>query len=232
MDSFLMDKHIIVVEDDKRLNQMMAEMLSSEGYQVSQVFDGLSAIDAIKNLRPDVVLLDMMLPGCDGLAVLRGINDKFTGIILMITAKKDDYLEVSALNLGVHDYITKPVRPHILLARIKALSRLNENNKAASSEVLEVQDLKIDINSRLLFLSDNVIDVTDAEYEIIYYFMSHSGTILSREMIINEIRKIEYDGLDRSIDMRISSLRKKLQDTSPPYKYIKTIRAKGYILPN
>ncbi len=227
-----MDKHIIIVEDDKRLNQMMAEMLSSEGYQVTQVFDGLSAIDTIENQRPDIVLLDMMLPGCDGLAVLRGIRDKFTGIILMITAKKDDYLEVSALNLGVHDYITKPVRPHILLARIKALSRLNENNRAVSSEVLKVQDLKLDINNRLLFLSDNVIDVTDGEYEIIHYFMSNPGIILNREMIINEIRKIEYDGLDRSIDMRISSLRKKLQDTSPPYKYIKTIRAKGYILPN
>jgi len=226
------NKHIIIVEDDKRLNQMMAEMLSGEGYQISQVFDGLSAIDVIENELPDIVLLDMMLPGCDGLAVLRGINDEFTGIILMITAKKDDYLEVSALNLGVHDYITKPVRPHILLARIKALSRLNENTPAVSSKVLKVQDLKIDINSRLLFLGENVIDITDAEYEIIYYFMSNPGIILNREMIIKEIRKIDYDGFDRSIDMRISSLRKKLNDISPPYKYIKTIRAKGYILPN
>ncbi|MFT5755693.1 MAG: DNA-binding response OmpR family regulator [Alteromonadaceae bacterium] len=232
MDSFSMDKHILIVEDDKRLNQMMAEMLSSEGYQISQVFDGLSAIDAIKNQRPDIVLLDMMLPGCDGLAVLRGITDKFSGIILMITAKKDDYLEVSALNLGVHDYIAKPVRPHILLARIKALSRLNENNRTVTSALLKVQDLKIDINNRLLFLGDDIIDITDAEYEIIHYFMSNSGIILNREMILKEIRKIDYDGLDRSIDMRISSLRKKLNDTSPPYKYIKTIRAKGYILPN
>ncbi|NQZ80753.1 MAG: response regulator transcription factor [Colwellia sp.] len=227
-----MDKHIIVVEDDQRLNHMMSEMLSSEGYQTTSIFDGLAAIEAIENKQPDIVLLDMMLPGCDGLAVLRGISEEFTGIILMITAKKDDFLEVSALNLGVHDFITKPVRPHILLARIKALSRLNNNNHITNSEFIKVQNLKIDVNSRMLFLGDDAIDITDAEYEIILYFMSNPGIILNREMIINEIRKIEYDGFDRSIDMRISSLRKKLNDTAPPYKYIKTIRAKGYMLPN
>ena len=227
-----MDKHIIVVEDDQRLNHMMSEMLSSEGYQTTSIFDGLAAIEAIANQQPDIVLLDMMLPGCDGLAVLRGISEKFTGIILMITAKKDAFLEVSALNLGVHDYITKPVRPHILLARIKALSRLNSNNRTTNSELIKVQNLKIDVNSRIFFLGDDAIEITDAEYEIILYFMSNPGIILNREMIINEIRKIEYDGFDRSIDMRISSLRKKLNDTAPPYKYIKTIRAKGYMLPN
>ena len=227
-----MDKHIIVVEDDQRLNHMMSEMLSSEGYQTTSIFDGLAAIEAIENKQPDIVLLDMMLPGCDGLAVLRGISEEFTGIILMITAKKDDFLEVSALNLGVHDFITKPVRPHILLARIKALSRLNNNNHITNYEFIKVQNLKIDVNSRMLFLGDDAIDITDAEYEIILYFMSNPGIILNREMIINEIRKIEYDGFDRSIDMRISSLRKKLNDTAPPYKYIKTIRAKGYMLPN
>jgi len=227
-----MDKHIIIVEDDQRLNHMMSEMLSSEGYQTTSIFEGVAAIEAIEAQQPDIVLLDMMLPGCDGLAVLRGISEKFAGIILMITAKKDDFLEVSALNLGVHDYITKPVRPHILLARIKALSRLNNNNRTTNSEFIKVQDLKVDVNRRMLFLGDEAIDITDAEYEIIIYFMSNPGIILNREMIINEIRKIDYDGFDRSIDMRISSLRKKLNDTAPPYKYIKTIRAKGYILPN
>jgi len=227
-----MDKHIIIVEDDQRLNHMMSEMLSSEGYQTTSIFEGVAAIEAIEAQQPDIVLLDMMLPGCDGLAVLRGISEKFAGIILMITAKKDDFLEVSALNLGVHDYITKPVRPHILLARIKALSRLNNNNRTTNSEFIKVQYLKVDVNRRMLFLGDEAIDITDAEYEIIIYFMSNPGIILNREMIINEIRKIDYDGFDRSIDMRISSLRKKLNDTAPPYKYIKTIRAKGYILPN
>jgi DNA-binding response OmpR family regulator len=225
-------KHIAIVEDDKRLNEMMAELLTNERYKVSQVYDGLSAISTINNQLPDIVLLDMMLPGCDGLEVLRKINNDFSGIIIMITAKKDDFLEVSALNLGVHDFITKPVRPHVLLARLAALSRLNQKETQVGKETIKVQNLSINVNKRELRLAGRLIDITSAEYEIILYFMHNPATILNRDMIIKEIRKIEYDGLDRSIDMRISSLRKKLDDTRPPYKYIKTIRAQGYILPN
>jgi DNA-binding response OmpR family regulator len=226
------EKHIAIVEDDKRLNEMMAELLRNERYKVSQVYDGLSAISTINNQLPDIVLLDMMLPGCDGLEVLRKINNDFSGIIIMITAKKDDFLEVSALNLGVHDFITKPVRPHVLLARLAALSRLNQKETQVGKETIKVQNLSINVNKRELRLAGRLIDITSAEYEIILYFMHNPATILNRDMIIKEIRKIQYDGLDRSIDMRISSLRKKLDDTRPPYKYIKTIRAQGYILPN
>jgi len=225
-------KHIVIVEDDQRLNQMMADMLRNEHYQISQVYDGLTAISAITNEQPDIVLLDMMMPGCDGLEVLRAINNKFVGIIIMITAKKDDFLEVSSLNLGVHDFITKPIRPHVLLARLNALSRLNQQDIKVSHNIFKVQDLSIKIDSRELFLDDKLIDITSAEYEIILYFMRNPATIHSRDTIIKEVRKIDYDGLDRSIDMRISSLRKKLNDNSPPYKYIKTIRAQGYMLLN
>ena len=225
-------KHIAIVEDDKRLNEMMADMLRNERYQISQIYDGLTAISTINKQLPDIVLLDMMLPGCDGLEVLRKISRDFSGIIIMITAKKDDFLEVSALNLGVHDFITKPVRPHVLLARLGALSRLNQKEIQVGQETLKVQNLSINMNKRELSLAGKHIDITSAEYEIILYFMRNPATILNRDMIIKEIRKIEYDGFDRSIDMRISSLRKKLDDTRPPYKYIKTIRSQGYILPN
>ena len=228
---------ILVVEDDARLNQMMADMLATEGYQVSSCLDGLSAIQSINAQHPDVILLDMMLPGCDGLTVLSKISDQFTGIIIMITAKVDEFLEVSALNLGVHDYLIKPVRPHILVAKIKALSRLSShnnddtNNDSFNGDVLNIQNLAINTNTRELFLNDVLITITPAEYDILLYFMRNPMMILSRDMLIKAVRNLDYDGLDRSIDMRISSLRKKLNDTKPPYKYIKTVRAKGYILP-
>ena len=229
-------KKILVVEDDARLNQMMADMLTTEGYQVSSCLDGLTAIDDIVQQQPDVILLDMMLPGCDGLTVLRKIAGKFTGIIIMITAKVDEFLEVSALNLGVHDYLNKPVRPHILVAKIKALSRLSDHNddggnNSLNRDMITVQNLVINTNTRELFLNDVLITMTPAEYDILLYFMRNPMTILSRDMLIKAVRNLDYDGLDRSIDMRISSLRKKLNDTKPPYKYIKTVRAKGYILP-
>jgi len=146
------------------------------------------------------------------------------------TAKKDEFLEVSALNMGVHDFISKPIRPHVLVARLNALSRLNHPEIKISHNIFKVQDLSIKIDSRELFLDEKLIDITSGEYEIILYFMRNPATILSRNTIIKELRKIDYDGLDRSIDMRISSLRKKLNDNLPPYKYIKTIRAQGYML--
>ncbi|WP_430519683.1 response regulator transcription factor [Aliivibrio sp.] len=226
------EQHVLVVEDDQRLNQMMSEMLRSESYRVSSEFDGLSAINTIIEEQPDIILLDMGLPGCNGLDVLRRVGHAFSGVIIMITAENDEMLEVSALNLGVHDFLTKPVRPHILLAKLRSLSRLKQQDSPHQDHLLCVQDLSIDTNERTLFIGDNPVDVTTAEYEIIHFLMSHPGEVLSREMIINEIRKIDYDGLDRSIDMRISSLRKKLNDHTPPYKYIKTIRAKGYLLPS
>ena len=224
--------HILIVEDDKRLSQMMAEMLKAESYQVSCVYDGLQAIQQVNELKPDIVLLDMMLPGCDGLQVLKAISPDFFGIIIMITAKKDEFLEVSALNLGVHDYITKPLRPHILSARLRALSRLNHNHikVATDKHLLKVQDLTLNVNSREFCLANESVQLSEAEFEIISYFMFHPGLVLNRDMLVSEVRNLEYDGFDRSIDMRISSLRKKLKDNQPPYKYIKTVRAKGYIL--
>ncbi|PKF59787.1 DNA-binding response regulator [Alteromonadales bacterium alter-6D02] len=228
----LTNAHILVVEDDQRLNQMMTEMLRAQSYQVSCVYDGLQAIEQINQNKPDIILLDMMLPGCDGLQVLRSINSSFSGIIIMITAQQNDFLEVSALNLGVHDYICKPVRPHILLARIRALSRLNQSNNISETAInsLRVQDLELNLNARQVSVAEQPIELSDAEFDLLSYFMRYPNTILSRDVLIGEVRNLAYDGFDRSIDMRISALRKKLQDSQPPYKYIKTVRAKGYIL--
>ncbi|MBE0359854.1 response regulator transcription factor [Pseudoalteromonas aliena] len=225
------DKQILIVEDDIRLCEMMAEMLREEFYKVNCVNDGISAISSIIANQPDIVLLDMNLPGCNGLDILRKINGQFTGIILMITADNSEILEVSALNLGIHDFIIKPIRPHVLLAKLRALYRLTHQNELAENHLIKIQDLTININSRTFFVGEKTVSITAAEYEIILYFMNNPAIIHTREMIIKKIRNIEYDGLDRSIDMRISSLRRKLNDAIPPYKYIKTIRAKGYILP-
>ena len=223
-------KHVLIVEDDERLNQMMAELLTNEFYQVTRVYDGISAVDKITALRPDIVLLDMQLPGLNGMDVLRKINGKFFGIIVMITAEKDELLEVSALSLGVHDYLTKPVRPHLLVAKLIALSRLTEQKPAEHSNEIIIQDLRLNTNARTLHKGETFVDVTPSEFDILLYLMQNPSKVINRETVLNVLRNIEYNGLDRSIDMRISALRKKLNDTTPPYKYIKTIRARGYIL--
>ena len=150
----------------------------------------------------------------------------------MITASDRPQLEEQAFDLGVHDYIQKPLRPHILFAKLKALIRLaqGQTNELTTSEFYQVQNLKLDPASRQFFIDDEAVVLTDAEFAIAEYLMARPGVVLARSDIVAALRGIEYDGLDRAIDMRISSLRKKMDDSVPPYKYIKTVRSRGYML--
>lgn len=223
---------ILLVEDDARLSQMVATFLLSQGFAVDVIDNGNNAVAAIKQQAPDILLLDMMLPGCDGLAILQQVQPLDNTVVIMITAQDDEFTELSALNLGVHDFLAKPLRPHILLAKIKNLTKLTNQSKTDSSTatpMLEVQDVALDCQQRKMLVQDQTVELSDAEFELAEYLMQHAGEIVSREQIIAQIRGIDYDGFDRSIDMRISSLRKKMDDNKPPYKYIKTIRAKGYL---
>lgn len=223
-------KRILLVEDDKRLSHMISHVLRHEGCLVTCTFDGQVAVEEIKKEQYDVVLLDMMLPRLNGIGVLEQILPEFTGVIIMMTASNDEYLEADALTLGVHDFITKPIRPHILVAKVKTLSRLASKNPAGRKSVIQIQDLTLNTSNRSFYLADIPLELTEAEFSLMYYLMSHPGEILDRASIISAVRGIEYDGYDRSIDMRLSSLRKKINDNVPPYKYIKTVRGVGYVL--
>lgn len=221
-------KRILLVEDDDRLRAMLATFLQTEGYEVTEAADGEQAIALFSEHAPDILLLDMMLPGADGLTILQRVAPLDNVIVVMITAQQDEFLELSALNLGVHDFLTKPLRPHILLAKLRALARLS-NTEVNSDGCITVQDVALNPEHRSLTLQGSPIEVSDAEFDLAHYLMKLAGEVVSREQIIEALRGIDYDGFDRSIDMRISSLRKKLNDTVPPYKYIKTIRTKGYV---
>lgn len=223
-------KHILLVEDDKRLSHMILHVLRHEGYAVSCAYDGESALHKISAESFDVILLDMMLPKLNGIGVLEQILPQFTGVIIMMTASNDEYLEADALALGVHDFITKPIRPHILVAKVKALSRLAGQTPSCKKSLFQIQDLTLNTSNRSFHVDDTAVELTEAEFSLMYYLMSHPGEILDRASIISAVRGIEYDGHDRSIDMRLSSLRKKMNDSIPPYKYIKTVRGVGYVL--
>lgn len=221
-------KRILLVEDDDRLREMLTTFLKTEGYEVTEVADGEQAIALFSEQAPDILLLDMMLPGADGLTILQRVSPLEKVIVIMITAQQDEFLELSALNLGVHDFLTKPLRPHILLAKLKALSRLSAI-EVNSEKCITVQDVTLNSEQRSLTLQGIPIETSDAEFDLAHYLMRFAGEVVSREQIIEALRGIDYDGFDRSIDMRISSLRKKLNDIVPPYKYIKTVRTKGYV---
>lgn len=223
---------ILVVEDDHSLNRMISEALVSQGYRVNSATTGIQGLKLVREWQPDILLLDMMLPNFNGLELLRQASPEYQGIVLMITASDRPQLEEQAFDFGVHDYIQKPLRPHILFAKLKALLRLAQGHAVAdlAHHHYRVQNLSLDPSSRQFYIDGESVILTDAEFSIAEYLMAKPGVVLARSDIVAALRGIEYDGLDRAIDMRISSLRKKMNDSVPPYKYIKTVRGRGYML--
>lgn len=219
---------ILIVEDDERLAALTQEYLVANGMQVNVVGNGEHAIRIIRREQPDLVVLDLMLPGADGLTVCREVRPDFRNPILMLTARTDDMDQVLGLEIGADDYVPKPVKPRVLLARIKALLRRVETDQVGSGR-LEFGDLIVDNAAREVLYRGEVVDMTSAEYDLLWLLASNAGTVLSREMIFERLRGIQYDGQDRSIDVRISRIRPKVGDDPDNPRRIKTVRSKGYL---
>lgn len=230
-----MPPHILIVEDDERLAALSKDYLESNGMRVGVVSDGHQAIKQILKEQPDLVVLDVMLPGADGLEVCREVRSDYHNPILMLTARTDDVDQVLGLEMGADDYVAKPVRPRVLLARIRALLRRQDqvhNPQApsdAESERLTFGDLVIDNGAREARLNGMPVDLTSAEYDLLWLLASNAGKILTREEIFERLRGIEYDGQDRSIDVRVSRIRPKVGDDPMNPRRIKTVRSKGYL---
>lgn len=228
---------ILIVEDDERLAGLTREYLESNDLTVSLETHGGRAVERIRNEQPDLVVLDLMLPGEDGLSVCRRVRPFYTGPIIMLTARTDDLDQVLGLEMGADDYISKPVKPRVLLARIRAMLRRvsdNAQNNAAeegSKEPtrLKFNDLVVDHSMREAWLDDESIDLTSAEFDLLWLLSSNAGRVLSREEIFTALRGIEYDGQDRSIDVRVSRIRPKIGDDPVHPRRIKTVRSKGYL---
>lgn len=223
---------LLLIEDDVRLAQLVQDYLSQENFSITVAHRGDTALDTFKPDAVDIVILDLMLPGLDGLKVCTGLRKVFHGPILILTAKSSDIDHVMGLELGADDFVHKPIEPPVLLARLRALLRRNQT--ATGSETRKAEQLvfgKLTINSEAheARLGDDVLDFTTQEFELLHYLARNAGTVLSRDDIFNNIRGIEYDGLDRTVDVRISRLRKKLHDNPSQPQKIKTIWGKGYL---
>jgi len=226
-----MDKHkIVLVEDDLKLQRILSDYLIKQGFEMITEDNGLQAPHTILHNSPALVLLDLMLPGQDGLTICRQIRDKFHGKILMLTASDDDFDQVSALEMGMDDFLIKPVKPRILLAHIRMLLRRNDNWTTQQENTIDnishFGQLEIHHQLRRCTLANKEINLTTSEFHLLDLLVHHQQ-VLSRDWLTKEIRGIDYDGLDRSIDNKILSLRKKLGDTEG--KGILTVRGKGYL---
>ncbi|KPA91022.1 MULTISPECIES: response regulator [Pseudomonas] len=222
---------VLIVEDDERLAELTREYLEGNGLRVSIEGNGALAVERIVREQPDLVILDLMLPGEDGLSICRRVRDTYDGVILMLTARTDDLDQIQGLDLGADDYVCKPVRPRLLLARIQALLRRSEPSESATPPVRRLQfgPLVIDEALREAWLDQAGIELTSAEFDLLWLLVANAGRILSREEIFTALRGIGYDGQDRSIDVRISRIRPKIGDDPEHPRLIKTIRSKGYL---
>jgi len=220
--------HLMVVEDDHSLATWMGDYLTDNGYLVTIANSGDNAIEMIRDDEPSMVILDINLPVKDGFEVCSEVRQFYDRPILMLTARGDETDEVHGLELGANDYLIKPIRPKALLARVHSL--LRRNDKTAPADHIRVfGDFKIDSVSRSVYIEERPIDLSSHEFDVLWLLCENTGTIMSRDEMINSLRGIEYDGLNRSVDILISRLRKKLGDDSNKPNIIKTVWGKGYV---
>lgn len=223
---------ILLVEDDASLAQWVAEYLTEQGYTTHVCHRGDEVVSQVKTLNPNILLLDIMLPGQDGISVCRELRSFYNSPIIMLTARDEEMDEVIGLEVGASDYIMKPVRPRALLARIKAALRQNNepNKPQVSQSIIQVGALSINTESRNVTLNEQDINISSAEYLLLHYLASNAGQVVSRDAVFKATKGREYDGLDRSVDVLISALRKKFNDDPQNPEKIKTIWGRGYLL--
>ena len=223
---------ILLIEDDLRLADLTAEYFEQNDFTVVTESRGDRAVARFRETQPRIVLLDLMLPGRDGLDICRELRQLFDGPILIFTARDSDIDQVIGLEAGADDYVAKPVDPMVLLARTRALLRRIGKQRPASDSPGDIVlgGLRISSGSQQVWLDDEPVDLTTQEFELLWLLAGHAGHVFSRKEIFRTMRGIEYDGLDRSIDGRISKLRRKLGDSATHPTRIKTVWGKGYLL--
>ncbi len=217
---------VLLVEDDERLATLIAHFLEQHGYEVRAVHRGDLAVAAFLEFQPKVVVLDLMLPGQSGLHVCREIRSVSDTPIVILTAKEDDLDHILGLESGADDYVIKPIKPPVLLARLRALQR-RQMPEAGVVSALEFGRLSIDRSCREVRLAGEIIEMTTMEFELLWLLASAAGKTLSRDDILNRMRGIAVDGLNRSVDGYTSKLRNKLKDNPREPVGIKTVWGKG-----
>ena len=223
---------LLLVDDDVALTELVSRYLSENGYSVHCVHDGEAVDAAVAEHRPDLVLLDVMLPGADGLSVCRQLREHFAGPIVMLTALNDEIDEVAALETGADDYLTKPIKPRVLLAHVRAQLRRGSlmNTVSSPDSVTSSGELVIDAGRREVRKSGELIELTSAEFDLLWLLAERLGEVVSRDDIYQRLYRIDFDGVDRSVDLRVSRIRWKLGEDSKGNSFIKTVRNVGYQL--
>ncbi len=225
--------HVLLVDDDEELSAAIAEYLGKQGIAVSVEFRGDRALQRIAEVAPDLVILDVMLPGMDGFEVCRELRGQGNAVpVIILTAKEDDFDQVLGLELGADDYLAKPVQPRVLLARIKAITRRAnglQSQVSHSGDVLQFGRLKIHGIDREVVLGERRVELSPAEFDLLWLLANNAGKVMQRNDILKSLRGLHYSGADRSVDARLYRLRRRFGDESEAAWKIKTVRPHGYM---
>ena len=219
---------ILVVEDEKSLSEPLAYLLRREGYDVSVVDNGISAIQAVESNPPDLMLLDVMLPGLSGTEVCREVRTRSGLPIIMLTAKDSEVDIVVGLELGADDYVTKPYSSRELLARIRAVLRRRQNGPEDEDSVLEFHNIVLDSDRHQLTVRGNPVSLPLKEFELLELLMVNAGRVLTRGQIIDRVWGSDYFGDTKTLDVHIKRLRNKIEEAPPEPTIIVTVRGLGY----
>ncbi|WP_144202392.1 MULTISPECIES: response regulator [Shewanella] len=228
-DSLDMSIKVVLVEDDEKISQLLSSYLTMQQIETVCVHDGADAVATILAEQPDLVILDLMLPNLDGFSICRQLQPVFDGKILFLTASEDDMDQVAALEMGADDFIIKPIQPRVLLARIRMLMRRAKVSAPQEQHHLSFGELELNQQRKQCLLAGEEISLTTSEFDLLWLLAAHADEILTREYLVKQIRGIEYDGIDRTIDNKIVVLRKKLGDNPALPRRIITVRARGYL---
>ncbi|AIU72841.1 transcriptional regulator [Hafnia alvei FB1] len=228
--------NIVFVEDDQEVGQLIAAYLGKHDLDVTIEPRGDTAMETITRLNPDLVLLDIMLPGKDGMTLCRDLRPVYKGPIVLLTSLDSDMNHILSLEMGANDYILKTTPPAVLLARLRLHLRQHQP-QPVETETLPVNtrngihfgQLRIDPVNRQVTLKDKNINLSTSDFDLLWELATHAGTIMDRDALLLTLRGVSYDGMDRSIDVAISRLRRKLDDNAIDPFRIKTVRNKGYL---
>jgi len=223
---------VLIIEDDVELARLTAEYLEKRNIRVAIEHRGDDALARIAREQPHLIVLDVMLPGMDGFDICRALRTQGSEVpIIMLTARDEDIDQVLGLEMGADDYLAKPVQPRVLLAHIKAILRRSttQANTVANGDSLQFGQLRISRTSREVKIGNRQVDLTTAEFDLLWLLACNAGRVLPRNEILKSLRGLDYDGIDRSIDSRVSRLRRKLGDDAIGSTHIKTVRPHGYL---
>ena len=222
-----MPKTILVVDDEKKLVSLVSEYLQKSGYRVVEAYDGREALSTARREKPDLIVLDVMMPEMDGYEFMLTHRKEADTPIILLTARVEDEEKVIGLEMGADDYITKPFRPRELVARVRAVLRRFGKNESVTTS-LDINDLHLDRMTRCVRVKDKEVDLTPSEFGILAALMSTPGRVFSRLDLLDIIQGVRYEGYERTIDMHIKNLRAKIKVENESPHYIETVYGIGY----